>query len=562
MKRSLPADFDPVYPYGKRPLNIMPPFYSTDGFVEAPTATLSLKVANPVEFTQNGAIGLKLGGGLSINQNGELESQTITSTVNPPLYQQNGGLNLKYGEEFDVENEALKIKTVAPINKTANGLSLSIGDGLELNSNNSLQPRLSSGLEINNQAIRLKVHEPLNLNDSTGALQCRIGNGLTVTDNSLVVNPHEPLNLDSTSGKLQLRVGNGINVQNSALVARIGQGLSFNSSNIQVNAAAPFTFSNNQLSISLGDGLILNASRLRVNLGKGLFINSTDSSKLQVNIRSPLNYYAESNSITLVTGNGLGISGNTLGSNVYVKTGNGLEADTNNVRVKIARGLQFTTNGNIELNIGNGLTFSNGQIIANIGAGLAFSNGQITLVNNTPSGYTDYTLWTTPDPSPNATIKSELDAKLVLTLSKAGSTVIGTIGIFGLRAPLTPISENAINVEIYFDANGELDETNSSLKKYWGFREGDSYNPSSNLNPLYLMPNVNAYPRNQKTITQLFPVQVYLNGDTSKPVPLEVAFNTLTSTGFSLEFTWRDLTSYNGDAFQMSLGTFTYISQY
>ncbi|BCT90785.1 fiber protein [Bovine adenovirus 2] len=561
MKRSVPEDFDPVYPYGKRPLNILPPFYSSNGFVEAPTETLSLKLANPVDFMQNGAIGLKLGGGLSINQDGELESQTITSTVNPPLYQQNGGLNLKYGEEFDIENEALKIKTIAPITKTENGLTLSIGDGLELNSNNTLQARLSSGLEIDNQAIRLRVHEPLNLNASTGALQCRIGNGLTVSDNSLVVYPHEPLNLDQTSGKLQLRVGNGINVQNSSLVARIGQGLAFNNSDIQINAAPPFTFSNNQLSIALGDGLVTNASQLKVKFGKGLFINSSDSSKLQVNIRPPLNYFGSSNSLTVVTGNGLGVSGTNLGSNLYVKTGNGLEADSSNVRVKIANGLQFT-DGNIEANLGNGLTFSNGQITANIGAGLAFLNGQITLVNSTPSGYTDYTLWTTPDPSPNASIKTDLDAKLVLTLSKAGSTVIGTIGIFALKSPLTPISENSINVEIFFDANGEINLTTSSLKSYWGFREGDSYNPSSNLNPLYLMPNTYAYPQGRKTITQVFPLEVYLNGDTAKPVPLEVAFNTLSSTGFSLEFTWRNLNAYTGEAFAVSLGNFTYISQY
>lgn len=547
MKRSVPADFDPVYPYGKRPLNIIPPFYSTNGFVEAPTATLSLKLANPVEFTQNGAIGLKLGGGLSINQDGELESQNVTSTVNPPLFEENGGLNLKYGENLTVDsNNSLIVKSTSPITSSATGLGLNLGNGLNISSTGSLQANIGSGLQFNNQTIQ--------------------------------VYPHEPLNLDTVTGKLQLRVGEGINVSNNSLIAKLGQGLTFNNTNIQLNLSSPFTFIDNKLALQLGSGLNVDGNNLQVNFGKGLYLNSSDNNKLEVNVKAPLNYSSNSSSIGIEIGNGLELTGTTLGSALKIKAGAGIRSDlnavtvaagpgltfgpNNYVRVNLANGLELDSSNKMQAKLGNGLQFnSNGSIEVNVGTGLTISNGEIVLANNTPSAYTDYTLWTTPDPSPNASIKTDLDAKLVLTLSKAGSTVIGTIGIFALKAPLTSISENSINVEIFFDANGQINFSTSSLKSYWGFRAGDSYNPSSNLNPLYLMPNTNAYPQGRKTITQVFPLEVYLNGNTSKPVPLEVAFNTLSSTGFSLEFTWRNLNAYTGETFAVSLGNFTYISQ-
>ena len=76
MKRArLEDDFNPVYPYEHyNPLDIpfiTPPFASSNGLQEKPPGVLSLKYTDPLT-TKNGALTLKLGTGLNIDENGDL----------------------------------------------------------------------------------------------------------------------------------------------------------------------------------------------------------------------------------------------------------------------------------------------------------------------------------------------------------------------------------------------------------------------------------------------------------------------------------------------------------
>lgn len=544
MKRSIPSDFDPVYPYGdKRPFNIMPPFYSQDGFQEAPTATLSLKIDNPLTFNSDGDLTVKVGGGVTINQNGQLETTNATTAVNPPLEYANGAISLNTGEGLTLDStQRLTTLAAAPLISTSAGIGLNAGDGLEVK-DDKLKVKGGQGIAVGvdgvevtaasyfsfpNNTLSLILNPPFTL-DSGGQLALTLGNGLQLTNDQLSVKTSPVFTF--SDGAMSLNAGNGIQIENQA---------------VAVYAASYFQYTDRALALRLANGLTTSNNNLVINYGKGLFINTGESGRLQVNIRSPLNYYGSSNSIGLETGNGLGVTSlGALGGNLYVALG---------------AGLSFDAVGNVQVNIGDGLELSTNIIGVKLGNGLTFSGGAITLAGDSPA-YTDYTLWTTPDPSPNASISEELDAKLVLSLSKAGSTAIGTVGIVGVKGALLSIGEQAINAEVYFDTNGNISFATSTLKSYWGFRTGDSYDPNSTLNPLYLMPNQAAYPPGRSTITQISSLEVYLGGDTSKPVALEVAFNTLEYFGYSLKFTWRNLGSYTGQTFAVSLGTFTYITQ-
>ncbi len=579
----------------------MPPFYSQDGFQEAPTATLSLKITDPITFNSSGALSVKVGGGITINQNGQLETTNATTAVNPPLEYANGAISLNTGNGLAVDStQNLTILTSSPLAVSQSGLTLNTGDGLEVDgdevkvksgqgvsvgttgvginaasyfafpsnvlsllttaplsvSSGSLGVELGNGLQVSNDQLTLNT-QPL-FTFSNGAMGLAVGNGIQIENNAVAI--YAQPYFQYTNRALGLRLGNGLQTENNAialycqpyfqytdnaLALRLGQGLQISNNQVALYAQSYFQYTNNALALRLANGLGTSNNNVVVNYGKGLFINSSDSNKLQVNIRSPLNYYGSSHTIGLNTGNGLTVTS--------------LGALGGNVSVNIGSGLSFSSTGQVQASLGNGLQIASSAIEVKLGNGLQFDNGAISLSGSSPA-YTDYTLWTTPDPSPNATISAELDAKLVLSISKAGSTAIGTIGVVGLKGPLLSLAEQAINVEIYFDTSGNIIFSTSTLKSYWGFRSGDSYDPNSTLNPLYLMPNQTAYPPGRQTITQIASLEVYLGGDTTKPVLLEVAFNTA-SSGYSLKFTWRNLASYAGQTFAVSLGTFTYITQ-
>ena len=590
MKRSLPADFDPVYPYLQPPLNIMPPFYSEQGFVQAPTSVLSLKTSPPFTYDKNGSLVLKLGGGLVVNQDGALQAASSVASVRPPLLNSSGTIILQSSDGLTVEDGKLKVALQAPLKFYDGALALPLSEPFVTSPNGDVSLNVGKGLQINNSALSLAVGH--GFSTQSNVLELLTTSPLTTSTGTLSLATDSYFT--TTNNSLGLSLGSGIYINNNQLAVKYGRGLFLNSqtNNLDVNIAAPLNYNANSGSIELviGGGLEVSGSSLgsQLRLKVGGMFNISDGTlrlnhsggiinnngQLQVSLAAPLNLI--NGAVGLQIGNGLALTGSTLGSSVYVKAGPGLSADANNVRANLGSGLQivdsrietklgtgltFDSNQAMTLNVGDGLILNSNRLQVNIGSGLTFSNGALTLSSTLPTSYTDYTLWTTPDPSPNATIGAELNAKVVLSLSKAGSTVIGTIGVVAVKAPLTSIAETAINVEIYFDSAGNIDHNRSTIKSYWGFRQGNSFNPSSPLDPLYLMPNQAAYPPGRKTITQMFPLDVYLNGDTSKPVPLEVAFNTLSETGYSLEFTWRNLNSYTGQPFNVSLGSFSYITQ-
>ena len=340
-KRSLPTDFDPVYPYGNPPLNILPPFYSTDGFQEFPVTTLSLKVDNPVTFSDTGGLTLKLGGGVSLNQNGELESSTIPTTVNPPLENSNGSLSLNIGEGLQESNGALVLYKQPPFIFSSNALSIDMGNGMQLAAD-KLSVKLGNGLSFS----------------TDGSLQVQTSSPL-INGSSVGINLSSPFAIDSNQA-LSLQTESYFSTNNS-LSLNVGDGLQTTNNQLSLQVSPYFGFSSGALSLSIANMMNITNNTLGVNVGDGLFVNS--SNDIAVNVRAPLNYSGTTKSVTVVAGPGLTISGETLGSDIRVNAGNGLFADAQNVRVKLGAGLIFDSNGNIQVNVGSGLQIQNNAVV-------------------------------------------------------------------------------------------------------------------------------------------------------------------------------------------------------
>ncbi|QNQ79230.1 fiber protein [Mastadenovirus porcusquartum] len=96
MKRSVPPDFNPVYPYDYQPISLMPAFYDNYGFHEGPSGVLSLNIANPLGYTPRKKLCLKLGEGLALDSDGHLRVQIPDMQAQPPLLYQGHRLSLLF----------------------------------------------------------------------------------------------------------------------------------------------------------------------------------------------------------------------------------------------------------------------------------------------------------------------------------------------------------------------------------------------------------------------------------------------------------------------------------
>lgn len=273
MKRSVPSEFDPVYPYGRKKSSSLPPFYSFNGLEEKPIGVLSVKLSNPIDFNQSGALTLKLGGGVRINDDGELESDSTPSTAEYPLEYSNGSFKILTG----------------------------------------------AGLQVLNNLLTLKPQSPLTI----------------TADESLGINISPPLSLNENS--LALNVGSGLGVVNETL---------------NIRTSSPIVISNNTLSLKYGRGLYWNSS----------------TATMDVNIRAPFTYNTGENaSIGIAIGNGLALSGNNLGSHLYLK---------------VLQPLSFY-NGSLVLSIGDGLQVVNGVLST---TSSAMTLNETTAVSSDESG--------------------------------------------------------------------------------------------------------------------------------------------------------------------------------
>lgn len=545
MKRAkVEEGFNPVYPYGyNNSTEVAPPFVAADGLQENPPGVLSLKIAPPLTFNTLKALTLAIGSGLSI-VDGKLVSKGQSLLAQSPLVINGNELQLRIGAGLNSENDTLNILAQAPLAiSNTNKLNINLGEGLSI-VNGALQLSLtaSSPLSLQNNILSLPIGDTLEV--VNGKLQ----SSLAATN---------PLELDGNT--LRLNIGNTLQVQNNALQTSL-------------QAQSPLTISNNTLQLAVGTGLAISSNNtLQTNLrANGPITISGNTFSLSL---APSSGLRNRSGLQVQTGWGLKIANNndvTLDfRNPLFMTTSGEQAGQ--LGVKIGSGLQLDNSGNIQTQLGNGLSINNNAIAINAGGGLTISNNTLQVATGTGLTILDglltatgvsltQTLWTTPDPSPNCNIEGELDAKFVLALTTTGTQVVGTCSIYGLKT-LTNISSTSIAVQLDFDSAGVLQNSSTMTTSYWGYRQNQSISPYPITNALSFMPNSTAYPAGQgnqaKSNTY---IQTLLRGNTDKPITLNVTFNNQPS-GYSLKFTWTGLGSYQNEPFATPTCTFSYIAQ-
>lgn len=110
MKRSLPADFDPVYPFGKNPPPSQTPYINPQrGFVQDPPGELALKVHAPLTFASDGALAVEP---VFLALTGDQSAQgqkTFTGRVTVPPVQSNDPPKKVASKQY-VDNRILELR--------------------------------------------------------------------------------------------------------------------------------------------------------------------------------------------------------------------------------------------------------------------------------------------------------------------------------------------------------------------------------------------------------------------------------------------------------------------
>ncbi|ADM46168.1 IV fiber 55.8 kDa protein [Human mastadenovirus C] len=527
MKRARPSEdtFNPVYPYDTEtgPPTVpflTPPFVSPNGFQESPPGVLSLRLSEPL-VTSHGMLALKMGSGLSLDQAGNLTSNTIT--VSQPLKKTKSNITLETSAPLTVSSGALTMATTSPL----------------VISDNTLTMQSQAPLTVQDSKLSIATKEPLTVLDGKLALQTSAplsatgNNALTITtspplttaNGSLAVTMENPLY--NNNGKLGLKIGGPLQVatDSHALTLGTGQGVAVHNNllHTKVTGAIGFDTSGN----------------MELKTGDGLYVDSAGpNQKLHINLNTTKGLAFDNTAITINAGKGLEF-----------------ETDSSNgnpIKTKIGSGIQYDTNGAMVAKLGTGLSFD--------------SSGAITMgsINNDR-----LTLWTTPDPSPNCRIASDKDCKLTLALTKCGSQILGTVSALAVSGNMASINGtlSSVNLVLRFDDNGVLMSNSSLDKQYWNFRNGDSTNGQPYTYAVGFMPNLKAYPKTQsKTAKSNIVSQVYLNGDKSKPLHFTITLNGTDETNqvskYSISFSWSwNSGQYTNDKFATNSYTFSYISQ-
>ncbi|AMB43166.1 fiber [Bat mastadenovirus WIV12] len=409
MKRREPPVVNPVYPYEVKRINLMPPFYDANGFTEETEGALSLKISDPFSFSEKGNLQLKLGNGLRIDNDGDLETDaksaslatqlplhvnvhevlellysesdglylnenSLAVNLNPPLIFTDKKISLNMDNSLMVENKTLKIKFIPPFTLTDYGLGISLGTGLTIK---------ESSLEV----VFPTGQSPIVA--ESGKIKLNLGQGLITTNNLLQLNVNSPFSL--LNNKLQLNVSNGLQIVNDKLTLNYGDGLTFVNDKLQIltDDTSGLQLLNKALQINVGDGMQIQDNKLTIKLGKGLILDADKNisiASFNITFTPPL--FFQNNTVSLrydtlftINENGLlnlkiskGLNKSVTDGTLNVLLGDGMQFSDNAIVPSLGKGIQLN-NKKIEIFCGKGLELlSTGQLQVKLGKGLVFGS--------------------------------------------------------------------------------------------------------------------------------------------------------------------------------------------
>ncbi|QDZ17476.1 fiber [Ovine adenovirus 8] len=335
MKRVREGPINPVYPYTRKRLHIMPPFYATQGFEESRDATLTLRIERPLSFDAAGRLIVRVGRGLRLHPDtGALEANDLASSISPPLAQDKGGnVSLAIGSGLIVdENGRLDLNRGPGLSLIApeGPVRVLTGPGLRLTAEGQVAakvPDRASVLGIDQDGnLRVRLGPPFQANEY-GRLVMQVGEGLWVVNNRLRVRLAAHSGLKFSTGNLSANLGDGLDLDSAArCVVRLGDGLQFVDGRVAALPGRGLAIQEGRLETRAGDGLQLSDAGLAVRLGTGLGLSAEKA--LQLDLRAA---------------NGLAVADGVVRANL----GQGLHLVGDRITVRLGDNLRFSADGAI-----------------------------------------------------------------------------------------------------------------------------------------------------------------------------------------------------------------------
>ncbi|QHR77516.1 fiber [Squirrel monkey adenovirus] len=298
MKRArvdVEGDFNPVYPFDKEDeqdqdnnnpnaSSTLPPFMSSNGLTENPQGFLSLKTTSPLGYTDSGSLtvqtkqplettdgqlGLKLGKGFIITDDGSLQSTGVS--IKAPLVAEAGGtigVGLDSNGAIGLSsNGQLQVRVEYPLYLNSNFIKINVDPPLRIQ-DRKIQLSTGNGTEVNNAQIRAKINnQGLQFNNS-GQITLNLANnkGLTFINNQLAVNAGGNGIVFENNGKLKFNAGNGLAYSGDAIVVKVGNGFKFTEFALNYNLGNGLqttTGSDSKLLLKTGPEFTYNNSSLK-----------------------------------------------------------------------------------------------------------------------------------------------------------------------------------------------------------------------------------------------------------------------------------------------------------
>lgn len=232
---------------------------NNSGQLQLTTLPQTLSFSQPLQ-EQSGTVTLQTGSGLQVNSSGQLELSTVPETLSfsAPLSKNDSSVGLTLGGGLSINSGALQLKLGPGLNINNTGQvqsSTTYGSPFNLN-NNTLSLRLGPGTGIANSKLTLRYDKGFRYNGDLLALN--VGDGLQLGSSG------------NNNKKLYANVGPGLQLLSGQIVPLLGKGLAIGPSGSDNNKIIPVLGqgltmgtsdpNTDKIAVRLGNGLRFDSS--------------------------------------------------------------------------------------------------------------------------------------------------------------------------------------------------------------------------------------------------------------------------------------------------------------
>lgn len=326
------------------------------------------------------------------------EDQTLNPPlVNPPLYDNKGYLDIKMSPPLSVKNDSLSLNFVSPLSLQNNDLivsidenspivlsggkiSLSVGNGLRVESNSLIINSNDNVFSYLNGVLNVKTSKPIEVTQD--GISINIDNTIfEISNNMLKFKLNFPFSIDNglklmyDVNSLEINTSNqlAIKYEDPIKISSTGVGLNYNSDDFNLNSSqlsiktvAPLSSSLNGITLNFNSEIFeINNSNLSIK-----FISPIKVSSSGVYLDFDQNSISMNQSISVNIDPDGGLQSTNSGISIKLANLSGLKISNAGISCNYGQGLKDGTGGTITVKTTYPLNVSDAGIGLNIGKGL------------------------------------------------------------------------------------------------------------------------------------------------------------------------------------------------